>query len=67
MAGGSIFAIVGIGGSVAGAALPLAMVISGNVALLASYSYAKLGAKFPTSGGAVEFLVRGYGKGVVRG
>ncbi len=67
MAGGSIFAIVGIGGSVAGAALPLAMIISGMVALLASYSYAKLGATFPTSGGAVEFLVRGYGRGVVSG
>ncbi|NQU36940.1 MAG: amino acid permease, partial [Actinobacteria bacterium] len=44
-----------------------AMVLSGIVALLASYSYAKLGAKFPSSGGAVEFLVRGYGKGVISG
>ena len=67
MAGGSIFAVVGIGGSVAGSALPLAMIISGIVALLASYSYAKLGSKFPTTGGAVEFLVQGYGKGVVSG
>jgi amino acid transporter len=67
MAGGSIFAVVGIGGSVAGSALPLAMLISGMVALLACYSYAKLGSKFPTTGGAVEFLVQGYGKGVVSG
>lgn len=67
MAGGSIFAVVGIGGSVAGAALPFAMVISGIVALLAAYSYAKLGARFPTMGGAVEFLVQGFGRGVVSG
>ena len=67
MAGGSIFAIVGIGGAVAGAALPLAMIISGIVALLASYSYSKLGAKFPTAGGAVEYLVQGYGRGVISG
>jgi len=67
MAGGSIFAVVGIGGSVAGSALPIAMVLSGVVALLASYSYAKLGAKYPTTGGAVEFLVQGYGKGVISG
>jgi amino acid transporter len=67
MAGGSIFAIIGIGGAVAGAALPFAMIISGGVALLAAYSYAKLGAKFPTMGGAVEFLVQGFGKGVISG
>ncbi len=67
MAGGSIFAVVGIGGAVAGGALPLAMILSGLIALLTAYSYAKLGVKFPTIGGNAEFFVQGFGIGVLSG
>jgi len=45
----------------------LAFAIGGVVALLSTYSYAKLGATFPSAGGAVHFLVEGYGDGVFAG
>ena len=41
--------------------------IGGVVALLSTYSYAKLGATFPSAGGAVHFLVKGFGDGVLAG
>ena len=37
------------------------------MALLSTYSYAKLGATFPSAGGAVHFLVKGFGDGVLAG
>jgi amino acid transporter len=37
------------------------------VAGLAAYSYVKLGETFPSIGGSVTFLVRGYGEGVLSG
>jgi amino acid transporter len=37
------------------------------VALLSTYSYAKLGATFPSAGGAVHFLVKSFGDGVLAG
>ena len=43
----------------------LAFLIGGVVALLSTYSYAKLGAAFPSAGGAVHFLVKGFGDGVI--
>jgi len=45
----------------------LAFAIGGVVALLSTYSYAKLGATFPSAGGAVHFLVKGFGDGVLAG
>ena len=41
--------------------------IGGVVALLSTYSYAKLGATFPSAGGAVHFLVKSFGDGVLAG
>ena len=41
--------------------------LGGIVAIFSTYSYAKLGAAFPTAGGPVEFLVRGWGKGTMSG
>ena len=45
----------------------LAFAIGGVVALLSTYSYAKLGATFPSAGGAVHFLVKSFGDGVLAG
>ena len=45
----------------------ISFLIGGVVALFSTYSYAKLGAKFPTSGGAVQFLVEGWGVGSISG
>ncbi|NIA09875.1 MAG: amino acid permease [Nitrospiraceae bacterium] len=67
MVGAGIFSILGIACDMAGNAVYISFIIAGGVALLSTYSYAKLGAKFPSAGGPVEFLVRGFGDGVLSG
>ncbi len=67
MVGGGVYAIFGTAAGVAGTALWLSFFLGGVVALATSYNYARLGAHYPTKGGAVEFLVRGLGDGVVSG
>src|SRR5436190_12539645 len=67
MVGAGIFSILGVVAHVAGNAMWLAFAIGGVVALLSTYSYAKLGAAFPSAGGAVHFLVRSFGDGVLAG
>lgn len=67
MIGAGIFSILGVVAQVSGAALPLSFIIGGLVALLAGYSYTKLGQRFPSVGGAVQFLVEGLGDGVASG
>ena len=59
MVGAGIFSILGVVAQAAGNAMWLAFAIGGVVALLSTYSYAKLGATFPSAGGAVHFLVQG--------
>jgi amino acid transporter len=67
MVGAGIFSILGVVAETAGTALWLSFVIGGVVALLSTYSYAKLGARYPSAGGPVEFLVQGFGDGVLSG
>lgn len=67
MVGAGIFSILGVVAQAAGNAMWLAFAIGGVVALLSTYSYAKLGATFPSAGGAVNFLVQGFGDGVFAG
>jgi amino acid transporter len=67
MVGAGIFSILGVVAQAAGNAMWLAFAIGGVVALLSTYSYAKLGAAFPSAGGAVHFLVKSYGDGVLAG
>jgi amino acid transporter len=67
MVGAGIFSILGVVAHAAGNAMWLAFAIGGVVALLSTYSYAKLGAAFPSRGGAVHFLVKGFGDGVLAG
>jgi amino acid transporter len=67
MIGAGIFSILGVVAQASGGALWVSFAIGGLVALLSSYSYAKLGARYPSAGGAVEFLVKGFGDGVVSG
>src|SRR5262245_10872581 len=67
MVGAGIFSILGVVAQAAGNAMWLAFAIGGVVALLSTYSYAKLGARFPSAGGAVHFLVKGFGDGVLAG
>ena len=67
MVGAGIFSILGVVAEAAGNAMWLAFAIGGVVALLSTYSYAKLGATFPSAGGAVHFLVKSFGDGVLAG
>jgi amino acid transporter len=67
MIGAGIFSILGVVARISGSAMPLSFAIGGVVTGLAAYSYVALGKTFPSVGGAVTFLVRGYGEGVVSG
>ena len=67
MIGAGIFSILGVVAKVSGSALPISFAIGGIVALLAGYSYLKLGQRFPSVGGAVQFLVQGFGDGIFSG
>jgi amino acid transporter len=67
MVGAGIFALFGEAGSIAGAAVWVSFLIGGIIALLQGYSFAKLGAKYPSSGGMIAWIVRGFGKGLFTG
>ncbi len=67
MVGAGIFSILGVVAEAAGNAIWISFLIGGFVALLSAYSYSKLGVRYPTAGGAVQFLVQGYGDGIVSG
>ena len=67
MVGAGIFSILGVVAQVAGNAMWLSFAIGGVVALLSTYSYAKLGVAFPSAGGAVHFLVKSFGDGILAG
>ena len=67
MVGAGIFSILGVVAEVAGNAMWMSFAVGGVVALLSTYSYAKLGATFPSTGGAVSFLVKSFGDGVFAG
>jgi amino acid transporter len=67
MVGAGIFALLGEVGAVASSSVWLAFVGGGVVALLNGYSYGRLGARYPSAGGPVDYLTRGYGVGVFAG
>ena len=64
MVGAGIFALLGEAGAVAGAAVWLSFLLAGVVASLQGYAVAKLGARYPSSGGIVTFLLKGFGPGL---
>lgn len=67
MVGAGIFALLGAAGAVAGSAVWLSFLIAGIIAALQGYSFAKLGATFPSGGGILTFLSRGFGEGHIAG
>jgi amino acid transporter len=67
MIGAGIFSILGVVAGVSGTALPVSFVLGGVVATLAAYSYLKLGVRYPSVGGASQFLVEEYGDGLRSG
>ena len=67
MIGAGIFSILGVVGGVAGSAAWIGFLGAGVLALFCGHSFAKLGAAFPSSGGPVEFLIRGLGNNTLSG
>ena len=67
MVGGGIFAVLGLSVKLAQGGAPIAFLIAGIVALVTSYSYAKLSIAFPSQGGTVRFLDRAFGSGLLTG
>jgi amino acid transporter len=63
MVGAGIFALLGAAGEVAGAAVWLSFLIAGIVAGLQGYSFAKLGARYPSAGGLLEYVAKSTGNG----
>ena len=63
MVGAGIFALLGAAGAVAGSAVWLSFLIAGAIAILQGYSFAKFGARYPSAGGLLEYVAKGYGNG----
>ncbi|MDK2892807.1 APC family permease [Methanohalophilus sp.] len=67
MVGGGIFAVLGLAVELGQGETPIAFMFAGIVALITSYSYAKLSVRYPSEGGTVEFLNQAFGSGLVTG
>ena len=63
MVGAGIFSLLGAAGEVAGAAVWVSFLIAGGIAMLQGYSFAKFGATYPSAGGMLEYVARGFGQG----
>jgi amino acid transporter len=67
MVGAGIFALLGEAGAISGSAVYISFIIGGIIALFSGYSLGKLGARFPSAGGIVEYLSQAYGIGFFTG
>lgn len=67
MIGAGIFALLGQIASLAGGLTPWLFVAAAAVSMLSGYSYARLGVRYPSSGGIAEYLVQGYKPGFAAG
>ncbi|HET8969708.1 MAG TPA: APC family permease [Candidatus Nanopelagicales bacterium] len=63
MVGAGIFSLLGAAGEVAGSAVWVSFVLAGIIAGLQGYSFARLGARYPSAAGLLEYVRRGYGDG----
>jgi amino acid transporter len=67
MVGAGIFSIFGTAVKISGNAVYISFIIAGIVAFLNAYSYAKLAVRYYSAGGPVEFLLKGFGDGILSG
>ncbi len=67
MVGGGIFAVLGEAVSLAHGATAVAFFVAGLVALLTSYSYAKLSVAYQSEGGTVSFIDAAFGHNLLSG
>ncbi len=67
MVGGGIFAVLGLAVELAKGGTPIAFLIAGIIAIITAYSYARLSLYFPSTGGTVNYINKGFGKNVFSG
>ncbi len=67
MVGAGIFALLGEASAISGSAVYISFIIGGVIALFSGYSLGKLGARYPSSGGIIEYLSQSYGIGFFTG
>jgi len=67
MMGAGLYTLIGLASTTAGVWVPLAFLVGGAVSVFSVYSYAKLSARYPSRGGAAQFLIRCFGDGVIAG
>ena len=67
MIGAGIFALLGEAAVVAGSAVWLSFLLAGAVTTLLAYNVVRLGIRYPSSGGLIEYLMRGFGNGRLLG
>lgn len=63
MVGAGIFALLGEAGDVAGAGVWISFLVAGGISLALGYAMAKLGVRYPSSGGLITYLIKGFGNG----
>ncbi|RAJ10752.1 amino acid permease-like protein [Chitinophaga skermanii] len=61
MIGAGIFVLLGQVGAVVGAATWISFLLAGIIIIFCGYNFAKLGARYPSNGGVLEYLVQAYG------
>ncbi len=67
MVGGGIFAVLGLAVDLSKGGTPIAFLFAGIIALITSYSYARLSLTYPNTGGTVKFINEGFGKNIFSG
>ncbi|HNP56966.1 MAG TPA: APC family permease [Gordonia sp. (in: high G+C Gram-positive bacteria)] len=67
MMGAGLYTLVGLAAHTAGVWIWASFLVGGVVSVFSVYSYAKLGARYPSRGGAAEFLIRCFGDSLVAG
>lgn len=67
MMGAGLFSLLGLASQHAGNQIATAFLLGAFAAAFSIYSYARLGAAFPGSGGPANFTVAGYGPGWLSG
>jgi amino acid transporter len=63
MVGAGIFSLLGAAGEVAGSAVWVSFLLAGIIAGFQGYSFARLGARYPSAAGLLEYVRQGYGDG----
>lgn len=62
MMGAGLYTLLGLAVDSTGSLLPFAFLLAGFAAAFSVYSYSKLGSKYPSRGGAAQFLLEESGR-----